>query len=180
MQEALLSPGPPPAGFSWHREDDAATSVLVPDGWFVRSENRNQVAALFVTQEAIRAGGEFRTGLSLNYFPGFSQRYGLKPTEQGLLMTAQLCQRPDNQILLSTSQSSPAGVGSIVRFRTASPDPRIVHQLCVADDSGDTFRWIAFESPESTWSDAWKFGEPMLKQLFLWKGVMVPNARALH
>ena len=38
MQEALLSPGPPPAGFSCHREDDAATSVLVPDGWFVRSQ----------------------------------------------------------------------------------------------------------------------------------------------
>ncbi|MDR0183447.1 hypothetical protein [Lysobacter arvi] len=117
MQEAFLDPGPPPPGFRWHREDAAAISVLVPDGWFVRSDIREGIAGLFVSLETIVGDAEFRTGLSVNYFPQFSQRYGLKPSEQGLLMTAQMHQQSSHEVLLSTTSSSAAG--------TRRPHPRI-------------------------------------------------------
>ena len=43
----------------------------------------------------------------------------------------------------------------------------MVHNLVIANDRTGMIYIVLYEAPESEWKEAWKIGEPILKQLII-------------
>src|SRR5262245_43057032 len=75
---AIAQEPPPdaPAGFTWVAVPGALTTLLRPDGWFGKTEEKNGTISSFITLENIDEVGRYQTGLSFNFIRDISKKTG--------------------------------------------------------------------------------------------------------
>lgn len=159
----------PPTGFTWQPLPESKAAALLPAGWYYKAEVQKGGATYFLTQEEIGESGEFQTGLSLQVVRKAKAQTKRPAADYAeLLMMRTGFGRGQQQLEKATSTE---GIWRkwTVRYRDAQPDaePRMVYQLALANTKTDTLYLLTFESPEKDWSEAWKLGEVMVRELVL-------------
>ncbi len=159
---------PAPKGYSWRWFESIKAGLLVPQGWFVKEENKGGTRAFFITKESIDKGGRFKTGFSLNVIENSPKKTGSPPSEY----TKQFISK-----MASTTQSSEVrpvgdgtyfkGYGGFFRFRPTKEDAVVQYTLALGNDKTGTLYICTFESPEREWSGAWKLGSTIMDNLAL-------------
>ena len=137
--------------------------MLKPDGWFTRTDFENGTSALFVSKQDISAGGQFDTGLSLNFVTDVKRKSGLRASQYAYQMLSQVLK--GNQQLAAFGSPSKNGVMTLgLRIKNERID-RIILYYTVADDNKDTLYIFLYEAPLRDWDTAWQTGEPMFRNL---------------
>jgi hypothetical protein len=155
---------PAPDGFSWERLPVIRATVLRPKGWFFKHEGNKATQAYFVTKESIEKGGKYETGLTIQ---AMRMRKGVKPSQFAEKYAETIVK--SGQVDVEKTWKAEGGpfqtLGS--RYVTHGDPPHHQQSLLIANDKTGTLYIILFESPQSQWDEAWKLGQPMLKQLLL-------------
>lgn len=148
-------------GFSWAKSGPGETDFLVPNGWFLKTEQHKGTYAVFITKEDLSKVKEFQTGFSVNVIGNIVKKTGSKPSEYA-------------QAFISLSVKNKEVVqkpwmfesGKIKGFGIQVKDEvKIMHYLLLANDVTDTLFITFFESPPSEWKEAWSIGENILNNL---------------
>ena len=158
---------PAPAGYSWQRLVTIKSAVLKPDGWFFKQAKKGQTDGFFITKEDIDQSGVFQTGLTLNCIRDVPKKTGQAPSDYATSMADTAA----GKFQLVDRTTSKQGPFRAVRFRyvdaPAGKESITVYQLLIANDKTGTFFLVIFEAPTSSWSEAWKSGDIILKKLLL-------------
>ena len=161
--------GTPPAGFAWQPLPEAKAALLLPVGWHYRAEGTKAAPTYYLTPEPAGESGEFATGLSLQVVRNATARTRHPAAEYAQLLLLRTGFGPGRQRLADTAAVAGPWHRWAVRYREAAPDaePRIVHQLALANARTDTLYLLTFESPEKDWPAAWQLGALMLREWVL-------------
>lgn len=158
VQSALAIDLPPaPSGFTWQQIPELKAAFLRPNGWFFRKEEQKGTLTYFITKEDISKTGEFHTGLTVNVFHLKKD----SAVDRGRDLIDQIAtQKHANKF----SQEA----GPFKEFGCHYTDSEAtVHNLTVANPKTNTLYLFIFESPQSTWDDAWKLGKQIMDKLAL-------------
>ncbi len=155
---------PPPAGYTWFTPSNAGAAVLRPDGWFTKSESKNDTDSLFVSKEDIDAAGEFRTGLSLNFVHGVKAKTGLSPAQYAYTFLSKALDGNEELKAFGGPSDGMVSIGLRIRNKRLG---KVIHYYLVANDAGDTLHIFMYEAPAEEWEAAWKTGEPIFRNLVL-------------
>ena len=151
-------PPPPkaPAGFAWKNVASIKAAFLLPDGWFFKEELRKDVRGIFLSKENIDQRGKFDTGLTVNVFknkkdaPARARQYIAEQAQAGDVVN--LWEQENGALKL---------YGARLHI-THDPPAFTEHVLAIGNSKTDTLYILMFESPDTTWDEAWKKGEVML------------------
>lgn len=166
-------PFPPLPGFSWVRLDDLHASVMVPDGWRHHTKNAPGVLVIHAfSGESLDTNGMFSTGFSaFSYVPPKGLADPPLYTRRLMHYLARSIETKSdiNAILHKTGYAKQGFEILALRHRNAPSDktPIVVHSIYVGELATGEVRQFMFESPESTWVDAWKQGQTILRSLAL-------------
>lgn len=159
---------PAPKGYSWRWFESIKAGLLVPQGWFVKEENKGGTRAFFITKESIEKGGRFKTGITLNVVQNSPKKTGSPPSEYAKQFINKM---------VSTTQSSEVrsvgdgtyfkGYGGFFRSRPPKEDIVVQYTLVLGNDKTGTLYICTFESPEREWGTAWKLGSAIMDNLAL-------------
>ena len=156
-----------PSGYSWQRLVTIKSALLKPDGWFLKQTKKGQTDAFFITKEDIDQSGAFQTGLTLNCIRDVPKKTGQTPSDYA----ASFANAAATKYKLVERSSSQQGPFHGVRFRyvdaPVGKESITVYQLLIANDKTGTLFLVIFEAPTSTWSEAWKSGDTILKKMLL-------------
>ncbi len=159
---------PAPSGYSWRRMKSIRAGFLVPQGWFVKEEQKGDTHAIFITKESIERGGLFRTGFSLNAIRNSPNKTGSPPS--------QYAKRFVDKIASSATQASEVrpvrnphfgGYGVFSRSKRSGETTVAQYTLALGNDKTGTLYICTFESPEHEWVGAWKVGFMIVDNLAL-------------
>ena len=150
-----------PPGFTWQEVPDLKAAFLKPSGWFYREETQPGTLAVFITKEDISKVGEFQTGMSLNVFQLRKDR----AVDRGQDLVGNIAKAKHAEMWTQK-------FGSFVEFGCQVTDADaagtiVMHVLTVANPKTNTLYYFTFESPESSWEDAWKTGKQIMDMLAL-------------
>ncbi len=172
-----------PLGFGWQEVPQMRAAFPKPGGWSYRYEDAPGTQACFITKESffpgvflptteeIEAGQGFKTGLSVNSFPGVTRRTGRLAVElarsffQTSLLTPidQLEVLQDPPLVIYRRQfRSEAEVAGI---RGATPTRYYVEMT--ANPRTDRTYMIMFETPAELWQQYRDAAEVMVKNRVL-------------
>src|SRR6185295_18826881 len=143
---ADLSLAPP--GYTWKRFDKIQASFLVPNGWFIKEEQKGSTTAIFITKESIEKQRRFQTGLSVNVIKDPKTSTGSAPSTYAKLFIERMSKKG--------AAIKPFGDGTYLKgywglFRSKNPENTMVMQYTSAlgNDKTGTLYIFIFESPES-------------------------------
>lgn len=159
----------PPTGFTWQALPESKAAMLLPEGWYYKAEAQKGSTTHYLTQQEIGESGEFQTGLSLQVVRKVAAKTKRPaPDYAEFLMLRTGFGRGQQQLEKASSVEGPFHKWA-VRFRDAPPDTdaRIVYQMALANAKTDTLYLLTFESPEKDWTEAWKLGAVMVRELVL-------------
>jgi|SRR6476661_519285 len=161
--------GEAPSGFHWQVLPLAKAAMLLPDGWYFKSEGDKQAMTYYLTQDAIGETGDYQTGAALHVVRKVKAKLKQPATAHAEKLMMRAGFGKGQQMLEKSALGSGPRPLAWVRYRDAPPDAevRIVYQLALANGSTDTLYLFTFESPEAEWPEAWKLGELMLKEAVL-------------
>jgi hypothetical protein len=152
-----------PAGLAWKRIDAVRAAFLVPEGWHFKQEKNGDTIAFFITAEDIEKNGGFQTGLTVNVI---HLKKDAAP-ERAALFIADLAEAAE----ILTQWHEKKGVMTIfgckARKEEAGYPPLRMHTLAVGNGRTNALYLMTFESPESSWEDAWKKGRFILEEFVL-------------
>ncbi|SFQ41489.1 hypothetical protein [Hymenobacter arizonensis] len=159
----------PPTGFTWQALPEIKGAMLLPEGWYFKPEGQKDANAYFLTLEEIVEGGEFQTGITINVNRKLKAKTGLAAPNYAKAFSARGGIGPNLELLEKQATVDGPFHKYMVRYRAALPDadPKIIYQLAIGNAKTDTLYTVVFESPEKDWTEAWKLGEVMLKELVL-------------
>lgn len=157
----------PPAGFSWQRLASIKGALLKPDGWFFKASATGGTEGFFITKENIDKDGAFKTGLSLNCMRDIPKHSGLTPSGYAVAFADAAAEK--HRLLERSARSMGPFNHLRLRYVDAPPGKESVTiwNLLVANDKTGTLYLYVFEAPTSTWEEAWKTGNVILKMLLL-------------
>jgi hypothetical protein len=161
--------GAAPVGLHWQQLPEARAAMLLPDGWYYKSEGEKGDKTYFLTGDEIGDSGEFQTGATLHVVRRVKARTRRPAATyaQDLMLRAGFG-RHQQQLAKSTATTG-AFQQHMVRYRETPPEaePRVVYQLALANTRTDTLYLLTFESLEKDWPAAWQLGEQMVQRLVL-------------
>ena len=151
---------PAPDGFTWQETPDIKAAFLRPKGWYFQQENDKGTLAYFITQEEIKNGGEFLTGLTINVF---------HPKNSSVEYARSFI---EDRATKNHGKKWAKDVGPFREFgclcKVVDEGGRtMTHTLMVANPKTNTLYLFIFESPEAEWETAWKTGEKIMDTLVL-------------
>jgi hypothetical protein len=159
----------PPAGFSWHRFEEARVIVLRPDGWYVHQLANPDSFTGCISAECIQAVGAFETGLTVQVLRRVQEMMGGPPSAVAVAMYQGVASDQCNDILHADEMMQPGPHASAFRFRyrnaPAVAKPIIVHKFCIAFDRLSELYMFTFESPERQWEESWQTGNVIMSNL---------------
>lgn len=162
--QRVTSLKPAPAGYSWYSDADAGATLLKPDGWFVKTEVKDDTNALFISKEDIAVSGEFQTGLSLNLLHGVKKKTGVSSTRYAVSFLSKALEGNEELMSFANPANGMTSIGLRIKNQHLA---KVIHYYLVANDADDSLRIFMFESPTENWDAAWKIGEPMFRNLIL-------------
>ena len=152
---------PPPDGFTWKTIDSIKAAFLVPAGWHYLEEVQGDIRGIFISKEEIRGGKDFSTGLTINV-----QKVKGSASDRAMKAVAQFARLGTYDDLREAENGVMKVYGARVHV-TAKP-PAVTEQvLAIGNEKTGTLYILVFESPDSSWDDAWKTGEVILNQFRL-------------
>ncbi len=147
----------PPSGFTWQPIPELKAAFLRPEGWFFKRKEQKGTLAYFITKEDITKTGEFQTGLTINVFRLKKD----SAVDRGQDLIDQIAEQKHAE---KFSQEA----GPFKEFGCLYTDSEsTVHNLAVANPKTNTLYLFIFESPRSTWHEAWKTGKQIMDKLAL-------------
>lgn len=152
---------PPPGGFSWKRIESIKAAFLVPAGWHFFEETQGEIRGIFITKEKIRGGSQFSTGLTINV-----QKVQGSASERAMKAIAQLARLGTYDDLRESEHGAMKLYGAHVHV-TADPPAFTEEVLAIGNDKTGTLYILIFESPDSSWDEAWKIGQVILDRFLL-------------
>lgn len=158
---------PAPEGFTWKKIDSVQAAFLMPQGWHFLEAEKEGTRAFFITKEDIDKTGQYETGLSVNV-----QKLKKDPAPQKAAETiAGLMSVGEIQDFFQTDNGVLKTYGCRVRRTDPAHAPLIIQWLAIGNSRTNTIYLISFESPESSWKEAWGKGEVILKDFRLDDGI---------
>lgn len=156
-------PAPPP-GYTWRTFTSIHMAMLVPDGWFVKEEEREGIQGVFISKDSIEQVGRFRTGLTLNV--SHDPQPGLPPSETAMHIMEQFRQRSERAWDVEPYWIGPFRGGQGF-FTLSTPEGWKLTErvMALGNDATGTFYLAIFESPEAEWEQAKEIGELLLTHL---------------
>src|SRR5262249_23086605 len=151
------NPPKAPAGFGWKNVASIKAAFLIPDGWFFKEELRKDVRGIFISKENIDQSGRFQTGLTINVFknkkdaPARARQYIAEQANVG------------DVVNLWEAENGPLKLYGLRLHVTHDPPAFTEHVLAIGNSRTDTLYILMFESPDTSWDEAWKKGDVMLK-----------------
>ncbi|WP_269524435.1 hypothetical protein [Coraliomargarita parva] len=154
-------------GFSWWEIDTLKAAFLVPDGWHKKSTVRQDTLGYYITKEEILGGrGTFTTGLSLNVYKDFQAKRGTDPVR--FIHDFQLGFSKHAKILKEwTRRIGPFDSYGFLSEGVVGGVSTKVHHLFIVNSKTGTLYYFFFEAPTSEFEEAWVWGEPMIKMLYI-------------
>jgi hypothetical protein len=163
--ETLLRPKPP-GGYSWQECPDIGCAFLKPKGWHYKHVERKTQHACFITKEDIDTEGTFKTGLTVNMILLSHLKTGISASEYAKKFIVTATKEREQLKRWSSTQGPFKAHGCIIRDDSGGP-PVIVQNLVIANDKTGTIYVVLYEAPEAEYEEAWKIGEPILRQLII-------------
>lgn len=163
----------PPVGFRWQLLPEINGALLLPYTWSYKTETSRDAQAYFLTREKIVGNSQFQTGLTLNVVRRMTTKSRQSAGAYAQAFSARTGRGAGQQVLSQeTKTQGPLRLFG-VRYRVANgaAGPKIIQQWAIANGKTDTFYLLLFESPEKDWTQAWKLGAEMIRQIRLDAGV---------
>jgi hypothetical protein len=160
----------PPKGFSWKRFEGIRALLLVPRGWHVKMEKKNQNESfIFITRDKMEKEGGFSTGLSLNTIRNVPSVFGVLPSEYAtaLLIDKMQGDRESKDVGPAPEDRRFKGYKGFFRFGSEQTGKTVQYVIALGNDATGTLYVFTFESPEAEWEEAWKTGAVILNNLVL-------------
>ncbi|HTO05550.1 MAG TPA: hypothetical protein VMR86_00695, partial [Myxococcota bacterium] len=152
---------PPPAGYTWREINELHAAVLVPTGWFFKSERGEGVFAAFVTKEEIGTSG-YETGVSINAYVGNSTapgKLGMMLREMAAKNSAKVTSGQQGVFATETCEFDSPREGGV--------EPVHMFVVGIVNTRTSASYLITLESPASHWDAASKQVQPVLEKLAL-------------
>ena len=161
-------PPPAPRGFSWRQFKQINARLLIPEGWFVKEEERSGTKVVFITKESIEKEGRLLTGFSVNVIQHLSEKGGGSPSQYAASAIANMDSVCDKVWGFQEPGKGTPFNGYAVFCKLTTPfGPIVQYNLFFGNDGADMLYVISFESPEASWDEAFKIGEPIVNNLLL-------------
>lgn len=157
-----------PNGFIWKSLPEI--SLLIPDGWFFRSESTDNTVAYFVSkEEIIKSTDNFGTGLTVNIVNNVTN------TDAAAKKAIDNAANNSNvtQVLYQSSSYQGADKVSELRVEIKDPtvkngdpkQPKIVYYLSLSRPTHKSIVFVYFEADKLSWDTEWEKGKELLTHL---------------
>lgn len=163
----------PPEGLAWQLLPEVRGACLLPSGWYFRAEESDANTAYFLTVENIAEAGSFQTGMTVNVVRNIDKRTGKRARTYALDFIQARKKMGKETVLLSKEVRRGIFAGALLRSSAPRPEGgnAIIHTLVLGNTRTQTLYLLIFESPESSWEEAWKLGQVMLERYVFDEGV---------
>ncbi len=150
-----------PAGYYWHPVPEMKTSLLVPDGWSVRSAHDERVASYYFARGSLEVPTERRVALSVLAITQSSHEHDA--SEYAMEFLASVCQGRELVNIFDEQQMSLfIGNGCFAR-----DEGTVLYMLMIANPKTDSLYQFLFSAPDAEWDGAWPVGEKMIGSVVL-------------
>ncbi len=158
---------PEKEGFTWWKVEALKGAFLVPDGWHTKEVTRSDTLGYFITKEEISDQSRFfETGLSLNVFRSFRAKKGIEPIRFIYDFKAGFSEK--GKILKEWSREmGPFKSYGFISEGVVTGVSTTIHHLFIINPNTGTLYYFFFEAPTEGFEEAWTYGEPMMKMLFI-------------
>ena len=157
-----------PKGYSWQKCVGMKARFLKPERWHFREEGDEKGGtACFLSLESIATGGEYVTGVAINYLPRVEQRTGAPVAEYAQRFVDEMVARSE---LIQRGGSEQHGLFlRHAEVRSVDPGkPKIrMHAIVIANPSTGSVYIIVFETLAELWDTWWPVAKPIVEQLGL-------------
>ena len=151
-----------PTGFHWERAAEIKAALLVPDGWFFRTDHSPTRHSYFVSREDTHAGN-FKVGLSVNVNRGVKGQdavaYAKKVVaaySKGQGKTLRRTWDIDSGLLAGAACDVDVVVGH---------DALVMELVVLGNARTNVVYYVTFEAPATEWDAAWQFGREIMSHL---------------
>jgi hypothetical protein len=153
----------PPNGFSW--KDVGFMKILIPDGWFTKTEEGGGTKAFFASKESIEKNGKFDTGLTVNAVKNIPAKLRVKPSEYVKSVMVNMTKTNEYKEVETLDIPPFKGYQALIRSKRPSGDFTILFLSVLGNDTTGSAFITVLESLESLWPEESKIGQIMLKSI---------------
>lgn len=162
-----------PSGFEWKGVPELNLIVLIPNGWFFKSEDRKDLGleGFYITKENIDEVGRFSTGLTVYIYRDFKDHDEAESFAKTLLVNTSQLSTTKN-IIGGWDYNANAAIFHHLRIEgefsneTENNKNKILHYISLAHKN--TVYLVIFESPMSEWETTFNnIGQVILDRLVL-------------
>jgi hypothetical protein len=158
-----------PDGYTWERFTEIQSAFLRPTGWHRFDKAGSSSHTYVISKESVKTNGSFETGLTMQAVKAIQEKKGIPPSAFAVQMAQGILEKKENKKLSTQDVSSGPFKAFFIRYRNAPEvaTPIVIHQVFIANDKKDTLFIVTFEAPEKSWTQAWRLGEPMIKNFLI-------------
>lgn len=146
---------PAPNGFEWYLCKNMNTYFLRPTNWFVLEESTSNSQGCFISKEEIVNGGNFETGLSVNYIKNIEAISGVSADNYAFNFIDELRGNYQNSDYFEERNSKQNMYSAILQINDGDFPITAYYNAIVTNKKGELFI-VIFESPTQSWDTEWE------------------------
>lgn len=158
-----------PAGYKWVELREYKSAFLKPAQWFeVQRHLEPGIFGLLLTKEDIQKQGYSCTGLVVFIALDAAKKVGIPPSEHARNTVMKMAREEDVvKAPWAKTQDIFQSHGIVFKSKDKNCGDVTEYFLGIGNDATGTYYTISFKAPTSSWNEAWKTAEPMLKKFLI-------------
>jgi hypothetical protein len=152
-----------PNGFSWANCPSMKGFFLLPKGWNLLEEQKEDTSACFLTKEKIQGNADFKTGISINLLREVPKKTSRKPS----VFAQQFLLELGKEYKPIRKESYVKGPFNYFVFEYIKSDSAKTHiwDVLISNDKTGSVHFVCAESPNSLWTQNWPVLNVILSML---------------
>ena len=146
---------PAPDGFEWYLCKNMNTYFLRPDNWFVLEESTSNSQGCFISKEEIVNGGNFKTGLTVNFISDIEQISGVSADDYAFKFIDELRKKYQSSDYFEKKLVKQNMYSAILNLEDGE-FPITAYYNAIAQKERRGLYIVIFESPTQNWNSEWE------------------------
>lgn len=146
---------PAPDGFEWYLCKSMNTYFLRPDNWFALEESTSNSQGCFISKEEIVNGGNFKTGLTVNFISDIEQISGVSADDYAFKFIDELRGKYQSSDYFEKKLARQNMYSAILNLDDGEfPITAYYNAIAIKENQG--LYIVIFESPTQNWDSEWE------------------------
>ncbi|MBP9758807.1 hypothetical protein KBD45_03860 [Candidatus Dojkabacteria bacterium] len=146
---------PAPSGFEWYLCKNMNTYFLRPNNWFVLEESSSNSQGCFISKEEIVSGGNFKTGLTVNFVEDVEAISGVSADDYAFKFIDELRSKYQNSEYFEDKNLQQNMYSAILEVNDGD-FPITAYYNAIVTNQKQGFYIVIFESPTQSWDSEWE------------------------